>query len=165
MGNESKLQQFPYSLRTIAHSGQTFCGYQAALYIVPPQNALTIENLNTHFVMQFDSAIAAANRKIESIGIIDEWTLLATQTPNRTRRITINQSADANRRVDLNIDLTHLLKNTDINYRETVLGASDPTTGYTFVEILLPAALGVTANVGTIELWKIDGLYTTTGIR
>lgn len=73
-------------------------------------------------------------------------------------------SADANRRVDLSIDLTHLLKHDNVSYEEDAFD-DGPTTGYTAVEILLADTLRETSTVGTIEIWKIDGLFTTTGIR
>lgn len=162
MSQQSKQQVFPYSMRTIAAINQTMCSYRAFMYIVPPKSALTIENLYTHFVMLFDAAVAAADRKILSIGISDQVPFI-TDNANFQRQIDINQSADANRRVDLAIDLSALLKRTNAGYKETT--DSSLGTGYTYVEILLPLNIGTNANTGTIELWKIDALYTTTGIR
>lgn len=105
---------------------------------------------------------------IESIGMVDEVPLLITSDANRQRRIELNQTADANRRVDISVDLTHLLKNDDVAYEETGFDTG-PDTGYTMVEILLPNTLDINnanyLNVGSVELWKIDALFTTIGIR
>jgi hypothetical protein len=168
MGQQNHLQPYTYSLRTIAMSDAGFCGYRAMLYMLPPKDALRIERLYCHFVMQFASGVAAANRKIESIGIVDEIPLLISQEANYQRRQELNIQADANRRVDVSIDLTHLLKKDNVAYEE---GGFDPADdeGFTMVEVKLPDALDSNnpnyLNVGTVELWKIDGLFTTVGIR
>ena len=76
----------------------------------------------------------------------------------------MSMQADSNRRVDLSIDLTHLLNHDNVAYEEDAFD-DGPSTGYTAVEILLSDNLRETQTVGTIEAWKIDGLFTTTGIR
>lgn len=168
MGSQSKIPSYPYSLRTVAMKDTTICGYRFMYYMLPPKEALTIERLYCHFVMQFVSGVASADRIIKSIGIVDEIPLLISQEANYQRRQEINLQADANRRVDLSIDLTHLLNKNNVAYEE---GGFDPADdeGFTFVEIVLSANLDANhpnyLNVGTIELWKLDGLFTTTGIR
>jgi hypothetical protein len=166
MGSQNKRQPYPYSLKTIAASNYTsVCLNRFFMYMVPPKDALTIERLFCHFVFRFDSGISAADQKIVSVGIVDELVPSPiTATSNYQRRQELNVSADANRRVDLSIDLTHLLKHDNVEYQESVLDDS-PDTGYTAVEILLPSSLQSTLTVGVVELWKLDGLFTTTGIR
>jgi len=138
------------------------------MYLIPPKDALTIERLYTHFVLQFNASIDVADRVVQSIGIVDEIPLFDTADANYQRRIDLNLSADSNRRVDIGIDLSHLLKNDNVAYEE---GGFDPADdeGFTFVEIRLSDNLNVShpnyLNTGTIELWKIDALFTTVGIR
>lgn len=168
MGGQNKLQPYPYSLKTIAAgSGQSICRNRFLMYMIPPKEALTIERLFCHFVMTFDSGIAAASRKIDSIGIVDETSSIfpITAEANYQRRQTVDLSADANRVVDLSIDLTHLLKHDNVRYEEVGFDSSDTDTGFTVVEIKLPDALEDTSTIGVITLWKIDGLFTTDGIR
>lgn len=167
MGGQNKLQPYPYSLKTIAAgSGQSICLNRFFMYMIPPKEALTIERLFCHFVMTFDSGVAAADRKIVSVGIVDEVRPFPmTSDANYQRRQAVNLSADANRVVDLSIDLTHLLKHDNVRYEEVAFDSSDIDTGFTAVEILLPEALSSTSNIGVLTLWKIDGLFTTDGIR
>src|SRR3990167_6588028 len=140
MGQGSKQAVYPYTFRIVAAADQTLCSYRAFIYIVPPDLALTIERLNMHFVFQFDAAIATADRVLESVGITDEFPFTAGTDANYQRRQAVNLTADGNRRVDLNIDLTHLLNPENVGYREEELG-SDPETGYTMVEVLLPISI------------------------
>ena len=136
MGNQNKLQPYPYSLKTAAMNSQTVCGNRIFMYLVPPKDALSIERLYTHFVMQFESAVPSGDRIIRSVGIVDEIPLLASQDANYQRRIDLNVSADSNRRVDLGIDLSHLLMPENVAYEE---GGFDPADdeGFTFVETLI----------------------------
>lgn len=165
MGNQNKLQPYPYSLKTVLAANQAGCLNRFFLYMLPPKDALTIERLFCHFVFQFDASVAAANRVVQSIGIVDQLVPFPiTATSNYQRRQTVDMQADSNRRVDLSIDLTHLLKHDNVGYEEDAFD-DGPTTGYTAVEILLSDNLRETSTVGTIEIWKIDGLFTTTGIR
>lgn len=165
MGNQNKLQPYPYSLKTVLAANQSGCLNRFFLYMLPPKDALTIERLFCHFVFQFDSSVAVASQVVQSIGIVDELTPFPiTAASNYQRRQTVNMQADSNRRVDLSIDLTHLLNHDNVAYEETAFD-DGPTDGYTAVEILLSDALVETSTVGVIELWKIDGLFTTTGIR
>ena len=165
MGSQNKQQPYPYSLKTILASNQSACLNRFFLYMLPPKDALTIERMYCHFVFQFDSSVAAANRVVQSIGIVDELTPFPiTAESNYQRRQTVNMTADANRRVDLSMDITHLLNHDNVAYEENAFD-DGPSNGYTAVEILLSDNLRETSTVGTIEIWKIDGLFTTTGIR
>lgn len=165
MGNQNKQQAYPYSLKTVLASNQAGCFNRFYLYMLPPKDALTIERLFCHLVFQFDSSVAAADRVIQSLGIVDQLVPFPiTATSNYQRRQAVNLQADANRRVDVSMDLTHLLKRTNVAYEEDAFD-DGPTTGYTAVEVLLSDNLQNTATVGTIEIWKLDGLFTTIGIR
>lgn len=165
MGSQNKLQPYPYSLKTVLAADQAGCLNRFFLYMLPPKDALTIERLFCHFVFLFDSSVAAADRVVQSIGIVDELTPFPiTAESNYQRRQTVNMQADSNRRVDISMDLTHLLNHDNVAYEESAFD-DGPTTGYTAVEILLADNLQSTQTVGTIEIWKIDGLFTTTGIR
>ena len=170
MGSQNKLQPYPYSLKTVApadrSSSLTACGYRFFLYMLPPKDALTIERLFCHFVFTFDSGIPAASRVLKSIGIVDELRPFpATADANYQRRQTLNLQADANRKVDVSMDLTHLLKHDNVEYSESGFDDNPIETGYTAVEILLPDTIDFSTTSGVINLWKLDGLFTTTGIR
>lgn len=169
MGSQNKLQSYPYSLKTVAAADRggnlTLCGYRSFMYMLPPKDALTIERLFCHFVFQFDSGVAAADRVIRSIGIVDELRPFPPDAvANYQRRQELNISADSNRRVDISVDLTHLLKHDNVAYEESGFD-NGPDSGYTAVEVLMPDTISFSSTTGVIELWKIDGLFTTIGIR
>lgn len=168
MGSQSKQQSYPYSLRTVLASNQSMCGSRWLMYMLPPKGALTIERLFCHFVIQFDTSVPSAYRMIETIGIVDEVPIFDTGEANRQKRIELNQQADANRRVDISIDLTHLLNPTDVSYEETGFDDGGDDTNFTMVEVTMPYVPNYESyylTTGTVELWKIDGLFTTIGIR
>ena len=168
MGSQNKLQPYPYSLKTAAIGTYSVCGRRIFMYLVPPKDALTIEKLYSHFVFQFSASISASDQVVQSIGIVDEIPLTDSTNATYQRRIDLNTQADSNRRVDIGIDLSHLLNPDNVAYEE---GGFDPADdeGFTFVEIRLSDNLDSNhpnyLNTGTIELWKIDALFTTVGIR
>lgn len=168
MGSQNKQQPYPYSLKTGAIGTYSVCGRRIFMYLVPPKDALSIERLYSHFVFQFNASISASDRVVQSIGIVDEIPLSDILDANYQRRIDLNISADANRRVDIGIDLSHLLNRENVAYEE---GGFDPADdeGFTFVEIRLSDNLNIShpnyLDTGTIELWKTDALFTTVGIR
>lgn len=155
-------------MKTAAIGTYAVCGRRIFMYLVPPKDALTIERLYSHFVFQFNASIASADQVVQSIGIVDEIPLLDSLDANYQRRIDLNLSADSNRRVDIGIDLSHLLKTDNVAYEEAGFDPSDDE-GFTFVEIRLSDNLNTShpnyLNTGTIELWKTDALFTTLGIR
>lgn len=161
----TKLQPYPYTLRMVnLYREYVPCSYRYFFYITPPRNALTIENLYTRIRLTFSAAVATANQKIVSVGIADQVPTSVTGTPNYEKLFTLNQAADANRVIDLRLDLSVLLNRNNVGYRES--GGTYPSTGYTYVELNLSSNVnnGATGQV-TINLWKIDALFTTTGIR
>ena len=163
MSEESKKHIYPYSLRLAAMAGNTFCQDKAILYIVPPAQALTIENLFCHFNLTFDVGVAAADRVVQYIGVCNEIPILVNGEPSYLRKYDINQAADVNRQVDIKVDLSALLNRDHANYREYF---DDPTTDdFTYCIIKLADGCRGNNNVGTVNIWKLDALYTTTGIR
>lgn len=163
MGEQSKKHIYPYSLRLAAMAGYTFCQDKALLYIVPPAQALTIENLFCHFKLTFDTGVAVADRVVEYIGVCNEIPLLVTGEPSYLRKHDLDIAADGNRQVDIKIDLSALLNRDHANYREYF---DDPTTDdFTYCVVKLADGCRGNNNVGTVNIWKLDALYTTTGIR
>lgn len=163
--DSNRKQEYPYSLRTVMATELDMCLYRSFFYVVPPQEALTIERLYCHINFEFDSSVAAGDKRIEYIGITDEVPLDYEADANYQRRQYVGVAAGPDDRVDISMDLSHLLKRDNVGYREETLGVSDPTTGYTYVEVLMPASIGTNNTTGVYHLWKIDALFTTTGIR
>lgn len=158
---KTKNQEYTYSLKTVAVDTTniltTFCTGTALFYIVPPEDAISIQYLRTQFKFIFDSSIDVAYRRLDRIGIID-----AKYGATYERYIDLNLVADGNREVEVNINLTPLLKKDNVAYTlfEDAFG-----TGYTYIYIQLAPELVDTGSVGEMRLWKADALFTTTGIR
>jgi len=164
MSETTKLQQYKYSLRTMAIAPKNMpngymCNDVFYVYPVPPDNAITIENLYLHLIVKFNVSVASGDRIIRKIGIANERpTFTSRFSPNRLRTYDVNLSADPTTRIiDTRIDLSALLKKDNVRWRDFY---TDPaTTDQTYVYIETPA------GGGDLILCKMDCLYTTTGIR
>lgn len=165
MSESTKHQPYTYSLKTVAYvgSGTDICTNKILMYIVPPDNALTIENLYMHLVMQFDAAVPSGDRVLRKIGISDEMAGLL-ETPNRLKVFDVNIAADVNRMIDKRIDLSALLKKENVLYRELLMPIGAPETGYTYIYLEFDSDQIFNNLLGSIKLWKADALYTTIGI-
>jgi hypothetical protein len=142
------------------------CTDKLYLYPVPPEDALTLEGLFTHFRIVFDSSVAVGDRVVESIGIANQRPLFINDEPTIYKKLVLNEAADGDRRVDIKVDLTDLLVDLKENVAWTpVFGADYDDGDQTFIYIKFPTTLRDTLNVGTIEIWKADSLYTTREIR
>lgn len=167
MSESTKHQPYTYSMKTVAYvgTGTDICTNVIMMYLVPPDGALTIENLYMHLVMQFDAAVPVGDRVLRKIGISDEFTSeYFFGAPNRLKVYDVNIAADGSRMIDKRIDLSALLKRDDVLYREMILPISAPETGYTYIYLEFDADQKENNSLGSIKLWKADALYTTVGI-
>lgn len=162
MADESKKHIYPYSLRLAAMANAQWCQDKALLYIVPPAQALTIENLFCHFKFTFDSGVAVADRVIDYIGVCNDIPAINADA-SYIQKYDLNQAADVNRQLDIKIDLSALLNRDHANYREYF--DSPISDDFTYCIIKLGNGCRGNNSVGTVNLWKLDALYTTTGIR
>ena len=165
MSETTKLQQYKYSLRTIAIAPKTmpngyFCGQKFYAFPVPPDNAISIENLYLHLIMQFKVGVASGDRRITKIGIASDRPSYGF-IPSRLRTYDVNLSADPTTRIiDTRIDLSALLKKDNVRWRDFY--TTPATTDQTYVYIELATE---NSSNGDLILCKMDCLYTTTGIR
>lgn len=164
MSKSTKSQFYRYTLRSVAVANRAACTDKYYLYPVPPEDALTIENLFTHFKITFDSSVPAGSRVVEAIGITNERPLFNGNHASIERLIQLDEVADGNRVVDIKIDLSDLLVKENVGFTP-LFGADYETENQTFVYVKLPSGLRETLNVGTIDIWKTDILYTTREIR
>jgi len=159
----SKNHFYPFTLRLATLSNVIFCRDKFYVYPVPPEDALSIENLFIHLKFTFDASVASGSRIVEWIGIGSEFPTFITDEPDYFRKIDLNVAADANRKVDIKLDLTTILNKDNVRYREYF--ETPVTTDYTYVIIKLSENLRDTSLVGTAQLCKLDALYTTKGIH
>jgi hypothetical protein len=146
---QPRKQDYPYSLKTVTAVGQSLCNNRTYFKLYPPQELLRHKSIHVTVIIVFDVSVPAPARVVRAIGIGNEWPFFATLNPSVYKRLALNKVADVNRRVEIQIDLTPL-----------ILPASD-----NWVVLELDDSLLNTSNIGIMKLWKIDELYTTTGIR
>lgn len=164
MSETTKFQPYKYSLRSTVIAPTTFpngyfCSQKFFVYPVPPEDAISIENLYLHLIMQFKSGVAAGDRKITKIGIASDRPPYGFE-PQRLKTYAVNLSADVNRKIDTRIDLSALLKNDFVRWRDYFNDPATDDATYVYIELATDNA----AN-GDLILCKMDALYTTTGIR
>jgi hypothetical protein len=162
MSEGTKNQFYKYSMRTVVNQ-MVFCRGVVLMRVQQPDDALTMENLLTRFRMRFDSATAAgAFRTIKRVGVIDSVPGLAffgpapddpnfAPSPTYHRYLDLNIAADADRYVDFRLDLSSLIDKAhpEENWVYVMIDDVDYTSSLT----------------GDIKLWKMDAIYTTSGIR
>ena len=163
----NKIQPYKYSMKigTLADfelSGSSLVGF----YLVPPKDAITLENMIMHFKIQFDASSAAGDRKINRIVVTDNsWSVRTDGSEFRAdyfRPLTVDLTTDGNRIIDFKMDVTSLINKNNADYAEQY-GADPVDINWVFVE--MPTGINDLATAGVIKLWKVEGLYTTKGIR
>lgn len=152
MGGQSRHQEYKYQYKTISLQNARDCGAGATLNFNLPSNLLEIKNLWAHIRIVFHASEPTANQKIIGIGT----RTFSSNDFNQPKMKPLNLTADANRRIDFTYDLTEVIKDLVIN--DAALFAQ----GYVGIGILHPAYL---TQLATIEIWKMDLVYTTQGIR
>lgn len=175
MSESSKHQPYKYSMKTVAFARYTggvvnnsiICTNTIIFYMIPPDGALTIENLYMHLKMRFASGVASGARVLRKVGVIDQVTapsLFPFASGYRLKTLDLDLVADGNRYIDLRLDLTSLLKKDDVAYRNLFTDDSTPDDGFTMVYLEFDESLKNENNIGEIHIWKTDGLFTTIGI-
>lgn len=163
MSRSTKSQFYRYTLRSSAAQGGV-CTDRIFVYPVPPENCLTIESIFLHLRLQFDAAISSAGQVLEFVGIANERPLFSGDDPAELKKIDLNIAADGNRRIDIKLDLTSLLNKQNVGFT-SLLSADYEVGDQTHIMIKFPNSLRPVLSVATIEICKVDCLYTTSEIR
>ncbi len=158
-----KSQFYRYSLKTGGVIGSSMCTNIAWLYLLPPEDAQSIENLYCRIKLTFDSSVAISSRKLVAVGVSSKAQNNFNGAPAYSREVELNLQADGSRVVEATIDLTTILRKTDIRFSSSF--GDFTTDDFTMVYIRLPDALQSILVVGTINVWKLDGTFTTKEIR
>lgn len=160
MARQSRHQEYQYQYRQVAVARTIFCGYGPSLNVSIPDNMLKLINVSLHASIVFDPSVSAPSRKLWWMG----GKALYNPYPDQSLKavqpamMPINLLADANRRVDVTIDISHLIPLLTID--------SSPTFDQPSFEVdLITDPSGSFAITGVIELWKVDYIYTTKGIQ
>ena len=151
MGAITREQEYRYQFKTIALQQATTCGYGGTVSFNLPVGFLEAKNLWAHVRVQFDAAEPVDNRKILGIGPKQ----FSADMLNQPLMKPLNLTADVNRRIDFTADLTEIIKNIQIAQPAFFYQGSFD------IGIIHPLLV----NLAKVEIWKIDLIYTTQGIR
>ena len=163
MSQSTKVHFYDHTLRSAAATGLSLCRDKAYFYLVAPKNAQTIENMYLHLKITFDAGVAAPNRVLQYIGVGNEYPLdIADDPSGYFNKLDLNLAADAvTRKIDLRLNITPLLKKENAGWRDRFNAEPD----LTYIIIKTADANRDVTTVASVELCKVDALYTTTGIR
>lgn len=162
MSKSTKVHFYKHTLRSSALVGGGFCQDKAYFYLVAPKKAQTIESMYLHLRVTFDAAIAVGDRKIEYVAIGDEYPFFITDDPSGYfNKLELNLAADGDGKIDLRLNLTPLLKKDNAGWRDRFNAESN----LTYVIIKTPDGNRGVSTVATVQICKVDALYTTTGIQ
>lgn len=163
MSKSTKVHFYKHTLRSSALVGGGFCQDKAYFYLVPPKKAQTIESMYLHLRVTFDAAIPVGGRKIQYVGIGNEYPLFITDDPSGYfNKLDLDLAADGSRKIDLRLNLTPLLKKDNAGWRDRFNVDGD---NLTYVIIKTPDSNRGVTTVATVQICKVDALYTTTGIQ
>lgn len=163
MSKSTKVHFYDHTMRSSALVGGGFCRDKAYFYLVPPKNAQTIEYMYLHLRVQFDSGVPAAQRKIQYVGIGNEYPMFIEQDPSGYfNKLDLDLAADASRYINLRLNLTPLLKKDNAGWRDRF---NVDGNNLTYVIIKTPDLNRDISNVATVQICKVDALYTTKGIQ
>lgn len=172
MSKGTKNQFYRYSLRSVCARGMSMCNNIFMLEVLPPDNALTIENLFMRVRVTFDSAVPSGLRRIDRVGIVSEFQPFGQTFQNLDHHaaLVVNKTADGNRVIDFTVDMSTLLKKTNIEANQGVFSSSADQATLMYLELPLELIGFVidppgTIVYGSIDVWKADAIYTTTEIR
>lgn len=151
MGSITRHQEYRYQYKTISMNNAITCGQGGTLNFNLPANVLEIKNLWAHIRVRFDAAEPVDNRKISGIGQV-VWPFDSPQPKVKPLALV----ADGNRRIDFTADLTEILDTLEVT------GVAAFAQGFIGVGIRHPNNL---TKIAIVEIWKMDLVYTTQGIR
>ena len=163
----SKKQEYKYSIKTGAYADATHLGLMLdkfLFYLVPPQDSIAIKSLRTSIKLQFDASVPVADQIIEQIGITSDY-LYDENEADYFKSFIINKAADVNRIVDLDIDLTSLLKEDNVYYNAGMYNFGS-SSQFTFIWLKIGRGTNLQSSFnGLILKWKADALFVTKGIK
>lgn len=157
----TRNQEYKYQYKTLAATNSFFCGIGPGLNVSIPDNLLDIKAIYMHAVLQFDASVASGKRKIYWAGGSYTYDVVTgIPKPTTDNMVNVNLLADPTTRIaDLTIDLTPLK---DQLLANAVLGAYEQPS---IILNLITNVDGDFATTGKVLLWKVDFVYTTTGIQ
>lgn len=160
----TRNQEYKYQYKIVSVGGEiTFCGNGPTLMVSVPENLLDIKAMFMHAVLQFDNTVPSGNRKIHWAGGDYPMTLNGIPKPTEGNMKYVNLSADpATRIADLKLDITELKEGFMKQLEDDAPFALDQQKINLNLITDIDGGFDVT---GKVILWKVDFVYTTSGIQ
>ena len=169
MGSSSRKQVYPFQYKSNSVTTAAICGGNPAtagpnypratiLGVSVPDNILRMTSLWVHLVITFDSREAIANQAISafSVGNVTQGYVNGVYTTTLPTNGNVKTNVVSNGNViDFSINLQSLLPY--IYYFPSTANSS----AYFELTFISPSLV----YLATINLWKVDMIYTTLGIR
>lgn len=157
----SKHQEYTYTAQSVHEDGATsVVPEEAGFWVQPPEGAISMERLFIDVKIRFHSSVALSNCKVTQIGIVPSANYSTNQVPANRRMIDVNLLADANRELNIKMNLSSLLIKsrvsgdiTDDDHNIPIIVFPSAATGFD----------GLFNQPPQILWWKNDALYTTVG--
>lgn len=164
MTSQTRNQEYKYQYKTVSvANGSAFCGNGAQLSVSVPNNLLDIKAIYMHVVLRFDTSVPSANRKIHYAGGEYPRQPNGVPIPSDGNLKYVNVSADPTTLIaDLQLDITDL--------KDGLMQQLIDDEPYQFEQqrINLNLITDVDGGFdvsGSVILWKVDFVYTTSGIQ
>lgn len=165
MSKTTKSQFYRYSMRSVCATDVTFCTRRILMELFPPQDALSIENLFCHLRMTFDPGLSTADKVLHRIGILSDYTTYTEQSQANYFNYLDVDIAAVSDIIDIRLDLTTLLKKDNVGNIGSSGVFTDGSATIVYLETANSIDSSTDTNAGTINIWKLDGTYTTQKIR
>lgn len=157
MSSSTKKHFYPHILRSSAVVAIGTCQDKIVFYLIPPENALTIEQMFIHLKGTFDVSVATGDQVVQSIGVGSTFGAIDA-VPVGFKSIPLNIAANVSRQVDIRLNITSILNKANAGYRDNLGSIAVGTPTYIYLK--LADNLRNTSSKFTIDLWKMDALYT-----
>lgn len=156
----TKHQEYTYTAQCVVGGGSSVVRTEAGFWVQPPENTISIEYLFVDIKVRFNANVPLDDCKITRIGIMHYSPLTGLPTENEKRWHDVDLQADANRELEVRMNLTSLLKKDFVSGDITTAENNVPFVNYpedaTYYD-------GLFLYPPNFIWWKQDALYTTVG--
>jgi hypothetical protein len=150
MADSTLKEDYPYAVKVVTVADYQACGNRYFLAVYPPEDMLECKEIYTRLHFRFMGGVAPADQIIERVGVSSDYPDFILDDPVQVLYLDKQFTADANGHLELSLDLTPYIQ--------------DPA-GANFIELQFAASLFSSGGWGIFDLWQVDMVYTTQGVR
>lgn len=158
MSELTRNQEYTFQYKTVNVRDSFFGGHQPKLSVALPKNLLAIKNLYCHLMMTYDIAVPVGQRKLNWIGGNPQYTGGTIPNAAQPNMKYLGAVADVTtRKIDVKVDLSDIVSKLSIN---SLFGQPQLE-----INLLQEDPSGLFNVTGSLQLWKVDLIYTTQATR